>query len=83
MPTAKITSKGQITIPKKVREELHLKSGDKISIETEGNSARIIPNRTSILDRAGALQDFTKKKATLKEMNDAIAKGISEKYERS
>ena len=63
MPTAKITSKGQITIPKKVREELHLKSGDKVSIETEGNSVRILPNRTSILERAGALKTFTQKRS--------------------
>lgn len=82
MPTAKITSKGQITIPKKVREELHLNSGDKVSIEMEGNSARIYPAGESILDRAGALQQFTQKKITIQEMNEAIAKGISQKYER-
>lgn len=83
MPTAKITSKGQITIPKKIRDKLHLKSGDKVSIESEGNSARILPARTSILDRSGALKKFTEKKATIEEMNEAIAEGISKKHERS
>lgn len=83
MPIAKITSKGQITIPKKVREELHLKSGDKVSIETEGGSARILPSRVSILDRAGVLKTPNRKPKTLKEMDEAIAQGISEKNERS
>lgn len=83
MPITKITSKGQITIPKKIRDELQLKSGDKVSIETEGNSARILPNQNSILDRAGALQSSTSKKMSLKEMDEAIAEGITKKYERS
>ena len=30
MPIATVTSKGQITIPKKVREHLDVKSGDKL-----------------------------------------------------
>ena len=35
MEIAKISSKGQITIPVSIRERLHLKSGDKIVIQEE------------------------------------------------
>jgi len=31
----KLTSKGQLVIPQEIREELKLKEGDKLDIETE------------------------------------------------
>ncbi len=37
MNLAKITSKGQMTIPKKVREAAHLAEGDVISFMVEGD----------------------------------------------
>lgn len=38
MPTATITSKGQITLPKAVREHLHVDQGDRVEfvVETDG-----------------------------------------------
>lgn len=37
MELARITSKGQMTIPKKVREAARLKSGDVVALEVEGD----------------------------------------------
>ncbi len=37
MITAKVTSKGQITIPKKVREKLGVQPGEEISFESKGD----------------------------------------------
>lgn len=37
--TARITSKGQVTVPKKVRDALELKEGDSVSYEVHDNSA--------------------------------------------
>ena len=37
MESAAITSKGQVTIPKRVREALHLKPRDKVVLTIEGN----------------------------------------------
>ncbi len=37
MNLARITSKGQMTIPKKVREAAHLTEGDVISFVVEGD----------------------------------------------
>ena len=53
--TAKITSKGQITIPKEIRNILHLQKGGVIVFENEGDQVVIKPART--------LKDF---KGTLK-----------------
>jgi antitoxin PrlF len=39
--TSKITSKGQVTLPKAVREQLGLKAGDSIVYEVEGNIVRV------------------------------------------
>ena len=41
MSRATLTSKGQITVPKDVRERLDLKSGDRIVFEFEGDSVRL------------------------------------------
>ncbi len=35
MGTTKITDKGQVTIPKEIREEFHLHSGDKVGFTVE------------------------------------------------
>jgi AbrB family looped-hinge helix DNA binding protein len=37
MELAKVTSKGQITIPKDIREKLNIKTGDKVIFIEEGN----------------------------------------------
>lgn len=84
MPTATLTSKGQVTIPKKIRDKLGLKPGDKIDfdLQTE-DEVKITTVKYSILERAGSLKAPQKRPATLEEMDDAIKKGITERYERS
>ncbi len=39
-----LTSKGQTTVPSRVREALHLKAGDRILYEIKGNSVIIRPH---------------------------------------
>ncbi len=50
MPITTVTSKGQITIPKEVRDALHLKLHEKVAIVAEEGVAIIKPMRGSILD---------------------------------
>lgn len=38
MTTAKISSKGQVAIPKKVRERLNLKAGTEVVIDVQGEA---------------------------------------------
>ena len=45
MSIVKISSKGQVTIPKEVREALGLKPGDRVEIKVEGNIAVLEPLR--------------------------------------
>lgn len=41
--TVTVTSKGQITIPSKLREELKITEGEKLLIIREGNAIKIVP----------------------------------------
>ena len=41
MPRAKLTSKGQITVPKKVRESLDLHTGDEIEFIEDSGQFRV------------------------------------------
>jgi AbrB family looped-hinge helix DNA binding protein len=39
--TSKITSKGQTTLPKEIRDKLGVRSGDTLIYEVEGNAVRV------------------------------------------
>ena len=51
---AKLTSKGQITVPKAVRDTLSLKPGDQVLFRVEDNRA-IIARTKDFLDLAGSV----------------------------
>jgi antitoxin PrlF len=52
---AKVTSKGQVTVPKAVREALGIKEGDEIVFRVEGNRA-VIARTPDFLDLAGSIR---------------------------
>lgn len=56
---AKITSKGQVTIPKDVREALKIREGDSLLFEVEGEEVRIkaVKRPVSFADYAGAWRE--------------------------
>jgi len=51
---AKVTSKGQVTVPKVVRDALGIKDGDEVIIRVEGNRA-VLARTPSFLDLAGTV----------------------------
>ncbi|MGI8578446.1 MAG: AbrB/MazE/SpoVT family DNA-binding domain-containing protein [Nocardioidaceae bacterium] len=53
--TARITSKGQVTIPKSVREALGVHEGDSLVFRVEGEHAVVAATR-DLLDLAGAVR---------------------------
>lgn len=75
MSEARMTSKGQITVPKAVRVRLNLKAGDRVLfiVEDDG-TARLRAVNKSISSLEGILPP-PKRKATLEEIEVAIARG--------
>lgn len=73
MSTATLTSKGQVTIPARVRAALGLESGSRIEfIETANGEFLIIPSTSSILELKGMLRKPAKA-VSIDDMNMAIA----------
>ncbi len=76
---SRITSKGQVTVPKKIRDELRLKPKDFILFIKQGNNIVIKPAKT-LLDLKGSIktdkkiQDWEDVRAEAKK---TIAKKIS------
>ena len=58
---ARVTSKGQVTVPKAVREALGVNDGDALIFRVEGNRA-IITRTPDFLELAGQLQIPASKK---------------------
>jgi AbrB family looped-hinge helix DNA binding protein len=52
---AKMTSKGQVTVPKAVREALQIKEGDEVVFRVEGNRA-ILARTPDFLGLAGSVR---------------------------
>ena len=61
--TAKVTAKGQVTIPKSVRDELGLQEGDSVVFRVEGNRA-VIAATGDLLDLAGSVTVPAAKRGT-------------------
>lgn len=45
MPTSTLTSKGQTTVPKEIREALNLETGDRLSWEVRGGKVTVTTER--------------------------------------
>ncbi len=77
-----VTSKGQVTIPKNMRETLHLLSGDKVEfIKNKNNEIIIKPLTKKASDVGGILSKYKKKEAaSIEEMNQGIKNGLKKKF---
>ena len=76
---ATVTSKGQVTIPKEIRDLLHIRSNDKVDFVLDGEKVLLSPVKT-LLDMRGAVRtdgkgDFPQERARAKA---AVAKRVSE-----
>jgi AbrB family looped-hinge helix DNA binding protein len=67
---ATLTSKGQITVPKAVRDFLHLRNGDRIDFRvSEDGKVELVPLQKSIDSAFGILKDKIDKKLSVEDMN--------------
>ena len=81
MALAILTSKGQVTIPKQVRDSLQLHTGDKVEfVITEKREALLRPITKKVDDVFGRLHKPGRKPVSIEKMNDGIRHKIQENF---
>jgi len=76
MAAATVTSKGQITVPAKVRAAMGLNVGDRVEfVEVKKGEFAIVPLTRSLRELNGMFKGRRSRPATIEEMDAAIAKG--------
>ena len=77
MATATMTSKGQVTIPKEVRDALRLETGHRITFQLRGDGiVEMRPENVDLMSLRGILKSSVKG-VTLRDMKEAIRKGAT------
>jgi len=80
---AKITDKGQITLPKEVRDKHNLKPGDYVEFIQVDGRYMLFPKNGKIGDLAGILgKPPSGRSLTIEEIDDAIADAVVADDER-
>ena len=78
-----ITSKGQTTVPKEVRDFLGLGEGAQVEWILEDGKATVKPRTLRAVDLAGILGPPPNgRTATIEDMNEAIGQAVAERLER-
>lgn len=78
MPQAKITSKGQITLPREVRERLHLQTGDRVEFILEPDGRVLLqPSSHDVHELRGLLRREGRTPVSVEEMDAAIRRRSS------
>jgi len=74
---ATLTSKGQITLPKALRDEMHLKAGDKLVFEDNGEGSFTITPRLHDVRSLKGMVQYSGAPISVEEMNQALAQRFS------
>ncbi len=72
MPTTTLTSKGQTTIPKKIRDYLLVEAGDRLEFIIDGKGRVILLPATLAVTSIKGIFGRPKRPATIEEMKAAI-----------
>jgi AbrB family looped-hinge helix DNA binding protein len=77
--TITITTTGQVTIPKEIRDYLNLDAGSKVDfVIDENGTVKLIPLNVPVQSLSGILHRPGMKSATLTDMETAIQEGSSD-----
>ena len=83
MPTATLTTKGQITIPKEVREHLGVDTGDRLSFVLQKDGTVMVkPITRHVRELGGLLQRPGQRSVSISEMDEGIARRVHAKFGR-
>jgi antitoxin PrlF len=84
MPTATLTTKGQVTIPLEVRERLGLKAGDRIEFQLgPGGDVVLTSKRIPFEEILGMLRSPGQRPVTVREMDKGIERAVQARWKRA
>lgn len=80
IPASTVTQKGQVTIPKNIRDSLHLVTGDKVEfIHNDRGEVVIKPMTRKVDEVAGCLSKYKKSRpVSIEAMDQAIAQHLKD-----
>ena len=81
-----LTSKGQATIPKGIRDHLNLKPGDKVEFVVSEKGEVLLKGRAhSLLDLFGALKSkgIRKQPLTIEQMQKEVQQGAHQRFKKA
>lgn len=83
MPTTTMTSKGQITIPKEIRDGVNAREGTQFDVRIdEAGNVVLAPKKLSLLDLLAKYSKPSHIHATVEEMHEAVLDQAAEEDER-
>lgn len=83
MNTTRLSSKGQVIIPKSFRAAYHWETGQELAVFDVGDGILLKPKKPFLeteLDEVAACLQYADEPKTLEEMENAIGEGMREKY---
>jgi antitoxin PrlF len=83
MPTATMTSKGQITIPLETRQKLRLLPGTKVDFVENEHGEVVLRPKTGDIRRLRGIVKYDGPPVTLEQMDEAIRDAAAERFLRS
>jgi AbrB family looped-hinge helix DNA binding protein len=78
---AKVTSKGQTTIPAEIRERLGLRTGDRIAFIEMDQGFLILPRNRPVSTLFGSLAEYALPDTSVDDYDRAVGEGISDHVE--
>ena len=82
--TSTATSKGQITIPKPIRDALHIKEGTPVDWQYVDGELKVKARTNQLVDFAGMLGPVSNGKvATIEDMHDAVLDEAADLHRRA
>lgn len=75
MPAATLTTKGQLVVPKAIREHMSLHAGDRLDFVIKGDGEVVIrPMELDVRELKGMLRKPGRRPVSLEEMGEAVRK---------
>lgn len=72
-----LTSKGQMTLPKAIRDDLNVGPGDKLDIVKDGDRYVIVARNRSAASLYGILRRPGEKSMSVREMDEALGRALA------